>query len=160
MFGTLIGIARDIARLPLHIPGHTNIFWLGILLLGKGLTPKFGAGVIMGVVSGMLAVLLGGGKGWQCPPFFHYLILGLLLDFLAPLFNYKLEVPVIGAVCGVLVSLAEVAVNLALGLLLKLPLVFLTIGLGPTLLSHALFGAAGGAMASLLIKRLRPGLTN
>lgn len=159
MFGTLISITKDITRMPLHLPGHTSIYWMGILVLGKGLIPKFGAGIIMGIVSGVLAVLLGLGKEGVFV-FFKYFIPGLLIDFLAPLFNNKLESPIIGTICGVLTSLSKMVVNLALGLLLKLPLVFLTLGLGFTSVSHVLFGAAGGLIAAILIKRLRPRLSS
>lgn len=159
MFGTLIAVARDITRLPLHMPGHTSIYWMGILVLGKGLIPRFGAGVIMGLVSGVLAVLLGEGKEGVLT-IFKYFIPGLLLDFLAPLFYYRLDAPVVGAICGALASVTKMAVNLAVGLLLKLPLGFLAVGLGFTAFSHVIFGAAGGAIASLFIKRLKPRLTN
>lgn len=159
MFGTLIAVARDITRLPLHLPGHTSIYWMGILVLGKGLIPKFGAGMLMGMVSGVLAVLLGEGKEGVFI-FFKYFMPGLLLDCLAPLFNYRLESPVVGAICGALASLAKMAVNFGIGLLLKLPLGFLAVGLGITSLSHVLFGGAGGVIAAILIKRLKPRLTN
>mgnify|MGYP001175648708 CR=1 FL=1 len=158
MFGTLIALLKDITRIPLHIPGHSSIFWMGILVMGKGLIPGFGSGMIMGGVSGVLAVLLGLGKEGVFV-FFKYFIPGLVLDLIAPLFLYKLEKPVVGALCGAMISLSKMLVNLALGLLLKLPMVFLTIGLGFTSISHTLFGAAGGAIAAFLIKRLKPRLT-
>lgn len=159
MFGTLVSIANHITRLPLHLPGHSSVYWMGILVLGKGLLPKFGAGIIMGVVSGILAVLLGEGREGLFI-FFRYFMPGLLLDCLAPVFNHKLEFPLVGAICGAMASLVKMAANLAIGLLLKFPLGFLTLGLGVTSLFHVVFGAAGGAIAAVLIKRLRPRLTN
>ncbi len=95
MFGTLISLARDITRLPLHLPGHTSIYWMGIMVLGKGLIPRFGAGIVMGLVSGILAMLLGEGKEGVFV-FFRYFAPGILLDLLAPLFSYKLENPFVG----------------------------------------------------------------
>lgn len=159
MFGTLIAIINDITRLPLHLPGHSSIFWMGILVLGWGLIPKFGAGMIMGIVSGVLAVFLGLGKEGVFV-FFKYFAPGLLLDFIAPFFMYKLENPVVGAICGALASLAKMVINLVLGMVMKLPMVFLALGLGFTSISHVLFGAAGGAIAAFLIKRLKLRLTN
>lgn len=159
MFGTLIAIIKDITRLPLHLPGHSSIFWMGILVLGRGLIPKLGAGTIMGVVSGVLAVFLGLGKEGVFV-FFKYLIPGVLLDIIAPVFFNRLESPVIGAICGALTSLVKMTVNLLLGLALNMPMVFLTLGMGFTSLSHVLFGAAGGIIASMLIKRLKPRLSN
>jgi len=158
MFGTLISITKDITRLPLHLPGHTSIYWMGILVLGKGLIPKFGAGMIMGAVSGVLAVLLGLGKEGVFV-FFKYFVPGLLIDFLAPVFYNKLENPFVGAVCGTLTSLSKLVANLVLGILLKMPMGFIALGLGFAASSHVLFGAAGGLIAAVLIKRLRPRLS-
>lgn len=157
MFGTIIAILKNILRTPMHLPGHTSIYWMGILVLGKGLIPKFGAGSIMGIVSGILAVILGSGKEGVFV-FFKYFVPGLLLDFLAILFLNKLESPWVGAICGALISLSKLAVSLILGIALDLPMVFLTIGLGFSSISHVIFGAAGGAIAAVLIKRLRPRL--
>lgn len=159
MFGTLVAIINDITRLPLHLPGHTSILWMGILVLGRGLIPKTGAGIIMGIVSGVLAVFLGLGKEGVFV-FFKYFTPGLLLDVIAPLFLNKLETPIIGAICGALASLAKMIINLVLGMALNLPMVFLTLGLGFTSVSHVVFGAAGGVIAALLIKRLKPRLLN
>lgn len=159
MFGTLIAIANDILRMPLHLPGHTSIWWMGILVLGRGLIPKFGAGIIIGAVSGVLAGVLGlGGEGMLV--FFKYFVPGLLLDFIAPVFINKLENPFVGIICGALTSLSKLAMNLALGVLLQLPMGFLAVGLGGTSLTHITFGAVGGLIASILIKRLKPRLAN
>lgn len=159
MLGTLIEITSVVIRLPLHLPGHTSILCMCILVLGKGLIPGFGAGMIMGFVSGTLAVLSGEGKEGIFV-FFKYFFPGLLLDFLSPLFGSNLDSPVVGAICGALTSIVKMAVSFIIGLLLNLPLGFLALGLGLTSISHAAFGATGGAIASLLIKRMKLILTN
>lgn len=158
MFGTLVSISKYIARIPLHLPGHSSIYWMGILVLGKGLIPAFGSGIIMGAVSGVLAVLLGLGKEGVFV-FFKYFVPGLLLDFLGPIFNNKLENPFVGIICSSLISLSKLVINLVLGILLQLPMGFLALGLGFSSCTHILFGAAGGFIASVLIKRLKPRLT-
>lgn len=157
MFGTLVAITNDITRLPLHMPAHTSIWWMGLLVLGKGLIPKKGAGFIMGIVSGVLAVFFGLGSEGVFD-FFKYFMPGLLLDLTAPLFAYQLESWLVGAILGALASVAKMIANVVVGMALKLPLVFLTLGLGFTAVSHVIFGAIGGVLASLLIKRLRPRL--
>ncbi len=158
MFGTLIAIANNILRMPLHMPGHTSIWWMGILVLGKGLIPKKGAGITMGIVSGMVVVLLGDKDGVIV--FFKYLMPGIMLDLISPLFYNKLESPIIGAICGALASVAKMIANVALGMALNLPMVFLTLGLGFTAISHVIYGAIGGVLATILIKRLKPRLLN
>jgi len=159
MFGALISIVNDITRLPLHLPGHTSIWWMGILVLGYGLIPKFGAGIVMGIVSGVLAVSLGLGKEGVFV-FFKYFAPGLLLDLIVPLFAYKVNSVIVCVILGALASLAKMAINLVLGLALNLPMVFLTLGLGFTSITHTIFGAAGGAIAAFLIKRLKPRLSS
>lgn len=159
MFGSLAAVSNEILRLPLHMPGHTSIWWMGILLVGKGLVRKFGAGIIMGLVSGILAVVLGLGKEGIFV-FFKYFVPGLLIDFLAPLFNFKLESMIVGAICGALTSLSKLAMNLVIGMLLNVPMLFLTLGLGFTSFAHVLFGAIGGVFAAIIIKRLKPRLSN
>lgn len=158
MLGTLLIVVEKITRLPIHLPGHASI-WLGIMVLGKGLIPRFGAGIIMGLVAGMLAVLLGQGREGVFI-LGKFLLPGLLLDFLVLLLNSRLESPVTGAIYGALAGLVKMAVSFTVGMLLKLPMGFLALGLGFAFLSHAVFGAAGGAVASLLIRRMKPRSTN
>lgn len=159
MFGTLISLTNDIAKLPLQIPGHTSFQWMGILLLGKGLIPRFGAGIIMGIVSGVLAVMLGLGKEGIFI-FWKYFIPGLCLDFIAPFFHHKLDSPIVAAICGAIASLSKLATTIVLALALKIPMGFLVLGLWFTSGSHIVFGVAGGLLAAILIKRLRPRLTS
>jgi len=158
MFGTLIAIANTILRMPIHMPAHTSIWWMGILVLGRGLIPKKGAGIIMGIVSGVVIVLLGDKDGPLT--FIKFLMPGITLDIMAPVFFNKLESPIVGAICGALASVAKMIGNVAVGFALKLPMVFLTLGLGFTAISHVIFGAIGGVVATLLIKRLKPRLLN
>lgn len=159
MFGTMVAVSNDVTRLPIQVPGHTSVYWMGILILGKGLIPKFGAGMIMGAISGVLAVFLGLGKEGIFI-FFKYFFPGLLLDVMAPVFFNKWKHPLVGAIFGALTSLSKLFVSLALGVWLDLPMGFLALGLGYSSFNHIIFGAAGGLLASLLISRLKPRLTS
>lgn len=159
MFGILTAVSTDILQLPLHMPGHTSIWWMGVLLLGKGLVRKNGSGIIMGIVSGILAVILGMGKEGMFV-FFKYFIPGMLLDFIAPLYMYKLESMALGAICGALISLSKLAASIAVGMIINIPLIFLTLGLGYVAICHVIYGAVGGALAAIILKRLKPRLSN
>ena len=159
MLGTLVAICNDIFRLPLRIPGHTSLYWMGILVLGKGLIPRFGSGILMGIISGVLAVLLGLGKEGVFV-FFKYFTPGLMLDVLAFLFMNRFDKVSVCVVTGTLISLAKLLANIALGVVLKMPLVFLTLGIGYSAVTHTVFGALGGFLAAILIKRLKPRLTS
>jgi ABC-type thiamin/hydroxymethylpyrimidine transport system permease subunit len=155
MFGTIIALANDVLRMPLHLPGHTNIWWMGIMVLGVGLIPRPGAGTIMGLVSALVTALFGLGVHGLVD-FFMFLIPGVLLDLLAFLFRYRLESLVIGAICGALIGLSKLLVSLGMGTLLHMSLGFLFTGLAFPMVTHLVFGAIGGLIAAVLVKRLRP----
>jgi len=159
MLGALDAVANDILHMPLHMPGHTSIWWMGILIVGKGIIPKFGSGIIMGIVSGILAVIFGLGKEGIFV-FLKYFIPGLLLDVLAPLYKHRLESVVVAGICGALISLSKLAASIAVGILIDIPLLFLTLGLGYVAISHVIYGAIGGVLAAIIIKRLKPRLSN
>lgn len=159
MFGTITAVINDITRMPLKMPGHTSIWWMGILLLGKGIVPKFGSGIIMGIVSGILAVVLGLGKEGVFV-FLKYFAPGLLIDFLALFFLNKLDSLVVGGICGALMSLSKMIADIVVGTIINIPLLFLVAGLGFVSLSHLIYGAIGGVLAAILIKRLKPRLSN
>ncbi|SPF45600.1 conserved membrane hypothetical protein [Candidatus Desulfosporosinus infrequens] len=159
MFGTLISVSRFFLMLPMGIPGWTSVFWMGLLVLGKGLIPKFGSGTIMGIVSGLLAIVFGLGKegpllALKC------IVPGMLLDVLAIFFLYKLGSLWVGAIIGALISFSKLLASMALGVMLNTPMVFLAMGFGYATLLHVIFGAIGGGIATVLIKRLKPRLVS
>ncbi len=158
MFGTLISVSRFVFQLPIGIPGHTSVYWMGLLILGKGLIPKFGSGTIMGIVSGILAIIFGLGKEGPLLAF-KCIVPGMLLDILAILFLQKLESIWVGIIIGALISWSKLLTSIALGVILDIPMVFLAIGFGYATLLHVIFGAAGGVLAAVLIKRLKPRLS-
>lgn len=159
MFGVLVAILNDLLRMPLQLPGHTSIWWMGVLVLGKGLVPKKGGGIIMGIVSGVLAVFFGLGSGGILV-FFTYFIPGLMLDILGPIFQNRWDSPFVAVICCIFASLSKMIANLAVGLMLNMPMVFLTLGLGYTAVTHTLFGGIGGLLSVTLIRRLKPRLAN
>jgi hypothetical protein len=36
MFGTLISVSRFVFQMPIGVPGHTSVYWMGLLMLGAG----------------------------------------------------------------------------------------------------------------------------
>ena len=155
MFGTLTSVARFLLQFPIGIPGHTSVFWMAILIVGKGLIPKAGAGTIMGIVSGILAVAFGLGKegpllALKC------IVPGVFLDILAVMFFNKLESMWVSGIIGALISFSKLLASVVLGIILEIPMVFLAVGFGYASLLHVIFGAVGGVIGAVLIKRLKP----
>ena len=159
MFGTLISVSRFLLQLPIGVPGHSSIYWMGLLVLGKGLIPKFGSGTIMGIVSGILAIVFGLGKEGPLLAF-KCIVPGVLIDFLAILFLFKLGSVWVGAIIGALISFSKLLASIALGVILDIPMVFLAMGFSYAAILHLIFGAIGGVIASILIKRLKPRLVS
>lgn len=159
MFGTLDAVANDVIRTPLQLPGHSSIWWMGILLVGKGTVKKFGSGILMGTIAGILAVALGMGKEGIFV-FLKYFLPGLAVDLLAPLYRYKLESVIVGGLLGAMLSVTKLAANLAIGVLTNVSMLFLSIGLGYATLCHVFFGAVGGVLAAVILKRLSARLQN
>jgi hypothetical protein len=85
---TFIVITRAALRLHLKVPGHAMFFTMFFLLMGRGCVRKAGAATLVGLVSGILSVLLGLGKGGPLI-LLKFVLPGLIVDaaaLLAPRF--------------------------------------------------------------------------
>ncbi|MEW6440513.1 MAG: hypothetical protein AB1640_06195 [bacterium] len=158
LLGALIVAAKIVLRLPIKLTAHSTLFWMLFLVLGKGMVPRFGSGMMMGLLSGLLAVLMGVGKQGVFG-FFKFFVPGLALDLVAPLLflllgKNALARPWAGAVLGMLVNLAKLATSIALARLLGLPLERMEALVGTVVVGHVVFGSLGGLLAGLALRRL------
>jgi len=76
MLAALVFALRLYLRIPMHIPGKSGIFWVVPIIVGVGIVGKFGSGVYIGLLSGVLAALFGMGdngvlRGHQLPGHGH-----------------------------------------------------------------------------------------
>lgn len=157
MFGALIAISKLIIKIPLHIPGHSGLVWMTILTVCCLLLRQGRAGTLAGIVSGVLAVILGlGNEGILI--FFKYFVPGLVMDFtfsLLPALMYKWYFV---AVVSAFAHWTKLLVNYIAGLILDLPSGFLMLGLKVSTLNHIVFGFIAGIIAYLICsKNLRSG---
>jgi hypothetical protein len=164
LLGALIVAAKIVVRLPVKLTAHSTLFWMLFLVLGKGLVPRFGSGMMMGLFSGLLAVLMGVGKQGVFV-FFKFFVPGLTLDLLAPLLfllfgRQALARPWAGATLGILLNLAKLATGVALAHLLDFPLEKMEALVGVVMLGHVVFGGLGGVLAGLALRRLSRLLPN
>jgi hypothetical protein len=164
LLGALIVAAKIVVRLPVKLTAHSTLFWMLFLVLGKGLVPRFGSGLMMGLFSGLLAVLMGVGKQGVFV-FFKFFVPGLTLDLLAPLLfllfgRQALARPWAGATLGILLNLAKLATGVALAHLLDFPLEKMEALVGVVMLGHVVFGGLGGVLAGLALRRLSRLLPN
>lgn len=151
--GALIFVLKTMVKIPLHIPGHSGIFWVIPLIAGVAIVRKPGSGLYIGLISGLLSSFFGIGA-LHVFDLFKYLTMGLTIDAMGLLFAYRFENPVIGAVSGALANAAKMLVNYMVQLLLGVQPFFILLSIGLTTVSHIVFGAIGGLIAAWLIQRL------
>jgi len=151
---TFIVITRAGLRLHLNIPGHAMFFTMFFLILARGCVPRMGAATLAGLVSGLLSVLLGMGKGGPLI-LLKFVVPGLIVDAGGLLYagfpGSYVACAIIGAVGSASRFLTIVAVEWVMGMDWSL------------ILQHAafssafgvLFGAAGSLMAPPVVRRLK-----
>ncbi len=145
--------AKMILRIPLHIPGHFSVVWMFFLVLGCALVPRRGAGAALGILTGILAVLLGFGHEGILV-FFKWFIVGLTLEVFQafkPDFARKWYLATIsGGTASAVKTLFSLAVFSLFGFsgesVEKLGAVALSLNIA--------FGAAGGALGWTLWRRI------
>jgi hypothetical protein len=152
MIGTLILQARAVqAAWECRV---TAVFTGGGLLILEKASPQVRFGRIMGSFQAYCGDVRIGKGGIVV--FFKYFAPGLVLDLISLLFLYRLESMIICGLTGAIVSVSKLLADMALGLLFRLPMGFLKAGLIYASVLHFVFGFAGGIIAWILIKRLKP----
>lgn len=154
LLAALVAVSKAFLRLPLHVPGHTGITWMAILLVGRALVRKPYAGTLMGFVSGVLAVAIVGGREglllWV-----KYLAPGVIMDLGALLSGERLDNPYVGLAVGAVANVAKLLSSLIVSLMLGIPAGYLVVGLGLAMTTHIVFGALGGWLGTLVLRTLR-----
>ncbi len=146
--------AKQLLRLPLKVPGHSFTLTAFLALLAIGRIRRPGAGLLFGVLTGLLALLLGLGKGGLFEPLRWILpfaaVDGLLLLGLSPVAGLGRAL-IVGALAGVLRAGTGAAVDILVGL----PADWILANLAIKASTHAVFGALGAALALPILKRLQ-----
>lgn len=149
----LVG-TKIVLNLPLRVPGHSGIFWMAYLVIGRGLVRKRGAGTLLGLVSGLLAVLIVGGREGLLV-WVKYFAPGVVMDIGAIMSRDRLDSALWGTLIGATANAAKLTASLIVSLLLGIPAGYLAIGLGLAAVSHVAFGAIGGWLGALVLRSLR-----
>lgn len=153
LMGALIFVLKTALKMPLHIPGHSGIFWVIPIVVGVGIVKKAGAGTYIGLVAGILSSFFGMG-GFHFFDIFKYLIFGVTADIFAIMFAGHLDRPIVGFIIGATGNLSKMLVNYYIHTFLGVPATFIIIGLGFSSFSHFLFGGVGGIVAAIILHRL------
>lgn len=151
--GALVFVLKIALKVPIHVPGHSGIFWVIPIILGVGIVKKFGSGTYIGFISGILVSFFGL-SGLYMFDFFEYFSMGITIDAVALLFTYALDKPAVGFIAGAVGNIVKMAVNFAVQMIFGIPATFILIGIGLASVSHLVFGGLGGIIAALVLARL------
>ena len=154
LFAALVALSKVVLRMPIHVPGHSGITWMAILLVGRGLVRRPWAGTVLGFVSGIIAVAVVGGREGLLL-WLKYLAPGAMMDLAALLSREHLGNPFVGAVAGAAANTAKLVTSLLVSLALGIPTGYLALGLGLSATTHVVFGALGGWLGTLVLRLLR-----
>jgi hypothetical protein len=154
LFAALVALSKVVLRMPIHVPGHSGITWMAILLVGRGLVRRPWAGTVLGFVSGIIAVAVVGGREGLLL-WLKYLAPGAMMDLAALLSREHLGHPFVGAVAGAAANTAKLVTSLLVSLALGIPTGYLALGLGLSATTHVVFGALGGWLGTLVLRLLR-----
>jgi hypothetical protein len=147
-------LAKLVLRIPLHIPGHSGVFWVALFVIGRGLVDKRGAGVLLGLITGLLAQFAGFGDvgplEWT-----KWLAAGVILEGFTLALPGDLRALPKAVVVGAALHVGKLAALLLAGMILQVPFSILFLGLGLSATTHVLFGALGGFLGALGLRELR-----
>ncbi len=149
--------AKLALRMPIRVPGHTGIWWMAALVLGRGAIRKQGAGTLIGVATGILATMLIPGSEGLLQGV-KYAAAGAAVDLGAFVTGERLDNPIAGALTGALANLAKLGAGTLIAYALGLPAELPRGRTGHSIRQHVVFGAIGGALGSWVLGRLRPTL--
>jgi hypothetical protein len=154
LMAALVFILKTFFKTPIHLPGHSAIIWVIPLIIGIGVTKKFGSATYVGLLAGLLIGSIGGSdKGILSV--FEYTAMGFTMDFLALIFKGHIDNIFVGLILGSFGSFVKEMVNFYIASALSLNGNIILAGIGVAGASSLIFGAAGGVISSAILNRIR-----
>lgn len=151
--GALIFVLKIALKIPLHLPGHSGIFWVIPLIIGVAVVRKPGSGTYIGFLSGVLIALFGVDV-LHIFNLFDYTAMGIGVDATSFFLGYRLDNPAVSFIAGATGNICKMVVNYSIQLLFGIQATFILLGIGLASVTHILFGGLGGIIAALIIGRL------
>lgn len=154
MFAALIVVGNVTLRFPIKMPGHSGIVWMALLVTVRAVVPKAGTASTVGLLSGLIAALVGVGDKGALDTFLSYAAAGVGTDVIASV----TELPGHAFACaaaGAAGNLAKLGTKTLLELWIGIPAGFLALGRLFPAITYTVFGLAGGYLGFLVIGALR-----
>ena len=154
LMAALVYVFKAFFKTPIGLPAHTAIVWVIPFIIGIGLTKKFGSGLYIGVLSGLLLAALGmADKGIL--EVFEWAAMGLTMDVLALIFSGHLGNILVGCLFGAFGSFNKTMVNYYITSLIGQNAHILIAGIGVAGASSLIFGGVGGIISAIVVNRLQ-----
>jgi hypothetical protein len=155
VFGALIVAANVALRMPMKMPGRSGVVWMALLVAVRHIVPQPGAATAAALIAGVLASFAGVGDHGPLSTTLSYLAAGLGVDVVLGLRPQGGAVAC--ALAGAGGNLAKHGVKVLLDLWIGIPTGFVILGRLYPLLTHTVFGLAGGYLGFLVVGALRRG---
>ena len=146
-------VLKIVLRLPMRVPGKSGLFEIALLVLARAIVPRFGAGLFMQTLSGLVLSLLGSGEGILYYTLPRAAARGLAVDLflLVPFGSWRAA----GfAVAGAFAGAAKALTAFTLLALLGPPKEVLVAAMSYGLVTHTVFGAIGGLIGERVLVAL------
>jgi hypothetical protein len=151
-FALFVALSKEFLRIPLHVPGHSAVYVIPLMLVGKVASRSRFGGIGIGGLSGTMMAFwgLGGGFLLGIP---RYLFMGAVIDVLLQKSEVQYStVHLIAA--GAFANFAKFFVGLVVASLVGIPVFFIHLGLTYSVVTHIAFGALGGILGVLALKAM------
>jgi hypothetical protein len=154
LMAALVYVFKTFFKTPIGLPAHTAIVWVIPFIIGIGLTKKFGSGIYIGMLSGLLLAVLGmADKGIL--EVFEWTAMGFTMDVAALVFRGHLANIFVGCILGAFGSFDKTMVNYYITSLIGQNARILIAGIGIAGTSSLIFGGAGGIISAIIVNRLQ-----
>jgi hypothetical protein len=154
LIAALSVLGKLVIRGPLHIPGHSGVLWVALFVICRGLIDKRGTGVVLGLVTGVLATFAGLGNTGPLE-WLKWLSAGAMLEVLTLALPGDLRSWLKAGLVGACVHLGKLVGLTLAGIILRIPFSVLFLGLGLSVTTHIIFGVVGGLLGALVLRELR-----
>ncbi|MBF0547566.1 MAG: hypothetical protein HQM08_24215 [Candidatus Riflebacteria bacterium] len=154
-FGAIVALGKKLS-LPLEIPGHSALLWLGLMIAGRGLVRHEGAGIVIGVSTALWGIPFGLNNSFTYN-LGLYGITGVTLDLVLLFPRVKIDSPVGSIICGMLAHMVKFSFIVTSALTSNVARQFLLFGFLKSAFLHLFFGAVAGFLgltAYMLIRKL------
>ena len=143
--GALAAAAKSYLGLPLHIPGHDALFWMGVIIAGRAFVRRDGAATLMGASMAVWGVPMGINHTFMSN-FWLYGASGLAIDIVARIPRVSIRNPFSAVLCGTVANTVNFGFILVPTLISGVVKNFLLLGTAKSELYHLVFGAGAGLL--------------